>query len=218
MQDLIEQERFEMEVLDRLNSDRFLRRLIFCGGTMLRLCHGLDRYSVDLDFRILHLQEAGELFHTLQSHLTRYYQLKDAADKVHTLLYELRSPAYPRSLKIEIRKESEKVETEQVIAFSPHSTRQVLLRVMTLKAMMTSKTAAFLDRMEIRDAFDMEFLVKKGISPDGSPEMLRELLRSLELLTPRDYSVKLGSLLEAEKRSFYRQKNFAILKAALLTV
>lgn len=215
MQDLIEQERFEMEVLDRLNSGRFLRRLIFCGGTMLRLCHGLDRYSVDLGFRILHPRAAGELFHTLQNHLTGYYQLKDAADKAHTLLYELRSPAYPRSLKIEIRKESEKVEMEQVIAFSPHSTRQVLLRVMTLKAMMASKIAAFLDRREIRDAFDMEFLVKKGISLDGPSEIHREILRSLELLTPRDYSVKLGSLLEAEKRSYYRQRNFAILKAAL---
>lgn len=50
MQNLIEQERFEIEVLDRLNSGRFLRFFIFCGGTMLRLCHGLDRYSVDLDF------------------------------------------------------------------------------------------------------------------------------------------------------------------------
>ena len=50
MQDLIEQERFEIEVLDRLNSGRFLRIFIFCGGTMLRLCHGLDRFSLDLDF------------------------------------------------------------------------------------------------------------------------------------------------------------------------
>ena len=50
MQDLIEQERYEMEVLDRLNSGRFLRFFIFCGGTMLRLCHGLDRFSLDLDF------------------------------------------------------------------------------------------------------------------------------------------------------------------------
>jgi hypothetical protein len=121
----------------------------------------------------------------------------------------------PRSLKIEIQKESEKVKTEQAIAFSPHSTRQVLLRVMTLKAMMASKIVAFLDRREIRDAFDMEFLVKKGIFPDGAPETLREILRRIDLLTPRDYSVKLGSLLEAETRSFYRQKNFAILKAAL---
>ena len=53
MQDLIKQEQFELEVLDRLKSGRFLDRLVFGGGTMLRLCFGLDRYSVDLDFWLL---------------------------------------------------------------------------------------------------------------------------------------------------------------------
>jgi len=32
------QERFELEVLDRLNSGKFLTQIIFGGGTMLRLC------------------------------------------------------------------------------------------------------------------------------------------------------------------------------------
>lgn len=50
MQDLIMQERFEMEVLDKLNSSKILPKLVFTGGTMLRLCHGLNRYSADLDF------------------------------------------------------------------------------------------------------------------------------------------------------------------------
>ena len=53
MQDLIKQEQFELEVLDRLQSGRFLDRLVFGGGTMLRLCYGLGRYSVDLDFWLL---------------------------------------------------------------------------------------------------------------------------------------------------------------------
>jgi len=53
MRDLIAQERFELEVLDRLKRGRFLERLVFGGGTMLRLCHGLNRYSVDLDFWLL---------------------------------------------------------------------------------------------------------------------------------------------------------------------
>ena len=57
MQDLIKQEQFELEVLDRLKSGRFLDRLAFGGGTMLRLCYGLDRYSIDLDFWLLTKQE-----------------------------------------------------------------------------------------------------------------------------------------------------------------
>ena len=215
MRDLIEQERFEMEALERLNSGRFLRSLIFGGGTMLRLCHGLDRFSVDLDFWLLAGQEAKTLFSDLQSYLSKHYALKDAADKFYTIVFELRSPVFPRSLKIEIRKEVKKIQTEQSIAFSTSSTRQVLLRTVSLRDMMSSKIAAFLDRGEIRDAFDMEFLVKKGVHPDASPEISAEILRRLEALTPRDYTVKLGSLLPAELRTYYRQRNFTILKAAI---
>jgi len=50
MNDLIQQEIFEMEVLAWLKNMGFLRNMIFGGGTMLRLCYGLKRYSVDLDF------------------------------------------------------------------------------------------------------------------------------------------------------------------------
>ncbi|MCX8043736.1 MAG: nucleotidyl transferase AbiEii/AbiGii toxin family protein [Desulfobacterota bacterium] len=39
-----------MEALDRLNSARLVGRLVFTGSTMLRLCYGLNRFSVELDF------------------------------------------------------------------------------------------------------------------------------------------------------------------------
>ena len=41
---------YEIEVLDKMNSIKALEPLVFGGGTMLRLCHELNRYSVDLDF------------------------------------------------------------------------------------------------------------------------------------------------------------------------
>ena len=167
MQDLIQQERFEMEVLDYLNSGQFLRFLVFCGGTMLRLCHGLDRYSVDLDFWLRDAEKGSSFLQQLSESLSRVYRLKDVAEKHHTLLVEFRSSSYPRSLKIEIRKRTEKCVTESAIAYSPHSTRQVLVQVPTLREMMAAKTAAFLDRGEIRDAYDMEFLVKRGMEPAG---------------------------------------------------
>ena len=43
-------EMFEIEVLDRLKSARILDRLVFGGGTMLRLCHDMPRFSAELDF------------------------------------------------------------------------------------------------------------------------------------------------------------------------
>lgn len=224
MQNLIKQEQFELEVLDRMNSGRFLEKLVFFGGTMLRLCHGLDRYSVDLDFRMFPIArteekelELTQWFDRLILHLGSFYNIRDAKEKFHTLVLELGSSQYPRSLKIEIRKDRDTAETDQAIAYSPHSTKQILLRTVSLSEMMTSKVAALLDRGEIRDAYDLEFLVKRGVTVDLPRETTKKIEAAINALTPRDYNVKLGSLLTPEQRSYYRKKNFIILKQFLQT-
>lgn len=216
MQDLIKQEQFELEVLDRLNSGKFLNDLVLGGGTMLRLCHGLDRFSVDLDFWLVRNIEQRRLFSRLKEYLGRFYRITDAASKSNTLLFELKSPAYPRRLKIEIRKEMKKVKTEAVIAYSPHSETQVLLKTVTLPEMMKAKIEAFNDRKEIRDAFDLEFLLKKGIPLPGEPQALSQTLKNLDSLTKQDYTNKLGSLLEAKKRSYFLAEKLKILRQALM--
>ena len=215
MQDLIKQEQFELEVLDKLNSKKLLNSLVFGGGTMLRLCFGLNRFSVDLDFWIVKEIDNNILFKDLKNYLGIFYYLKDSANKYNTLLYELKSRSYPRSLKIEIRKETKKIKTEQVIAYSKYSNQQVFLRVVSLGDMMEAKSNAFLERKEIRDIFDMEFLFKKGIPLDFSAKTLREILDGIDALTKKDYTVKLGSLLEAEQRKYYVTENFKILKLAI---
>jgi len=53
MEELIKLEKFEIEVLEYLNSGKFLDNLVFVGGTMLRLCYGLNRFSNDLDFWVI---------------------------------------------------------------------------------------------------------------------------------------------------------------------
>lgn len=204
-----------MEVLDRLNSARLLDKLIFGGGTMLRLCFGLDRFSVDLDFWLYKAETGEKLFTDLQSCLRPFYTIEDGADKFHTLLIELKKPEYPRSLKLEIRKHVEKVHTEKAIAFSKYATTQVILRVIALPDMMTSKISAFLDRKEIRDAYDLEFLVKRGVELKGPEENLVQINELIAGLRPQDYTVKLSSLLEPEQRQYYRTENFKILKGAI---
>ncbi len=49
------------------------------------------------------------------------------------------------------------------IAYSRYSNTQVLVRTLSLEEVMKSKIEAFLNRKEIRDVFDIEFLVKRGI-------------------------------------------------------
>jgi predicted nucleotidyltransferase component of viral defense system len=214
MQDLIMQERFELEVLDRLNSGKFLTHIVFCGGTMLRLCHNLNRFSVDLDFWVIKELKPG-FFENMKAYLAKHYDIKDSAKKFHTILFELRSHAYPRSLKLEIRREVKKIHVEQLIAYSKYANTQVFLRSVSLSDMMESKLEAFLDRQEIRDVFDMEFLFKKGVPLEASDDTLREVLRLINAFSRRDYTVRLGSLLEKEQREYYSVENFKILKGEL---
>jgi predicted nucleotidyltransferase component of viral defense system len=211
MQDLIKQEQFEIEVLDRLKSGKFLDNLIFTGGTMLRLCYGLNRYSGDLDFWFYREIDIEKYFSRLKDYLTKYYTIRDAENKFYTMLFEIKSKDYPRSLKIEIRKKAGKVKTEFSIAYSKHSNIQVLVRTISLQEVMISKVEAFLNRGEIRDVFDIEFLLKKGVDLKASRDELEKLFEGIKSLSKKDYSVKLGSILDAEQRKYYVKENFKVL-------
>lgn len=215
MRDLIAQEQFELEVLERLNSKRILNNLVFGGGTMLRLCFGLNRFSVDLDFWVIKKIDYQKLYQDLNNCLKPFYALKDAANKFYTLLFEIKSPDYPRNLKIEIRKEPKKIPVEPAIAYSKYSNRQVFLPVVSLPDMAKSKISAFLGRKEIRDVFDLEFLVKKGISLEGTSYTLKRVSKGIDSLNKYDYGVKLAPLLEEGERKYYQSENFKILKLAL---
>lgn len=204
-----------MEVLDRLNSEKLLGSLVFGGGTMLRLCFGLNRFSVDLDFWVVKEIEFDKLFEDLKKCLSRFYVITDSANKFYTILFEVKSKDYPRSLKIEIRKELKKITIEQAIAFSKYSNTQVLLNIVSLKDMMAAKIEAFLGRKEIRDIFDIEFLFKKGIALDAPDEILTKVLKEMRSLTKKDYTVKLGSLLEAAERRYYSSEGFKIVEQAI---
>jgi len=215
MLDLIQHEQFELEVLNRLQSGRFLANLIFGGGTMLRLCHGLNRYSVDLDFWVVREMDWAKYYSRMEKYLGQFYKIADSANKHFTILFELKSPQFPRSLKIEIRKTVKNVKTETSIAYSPHAPVQVMLKTVALKDMMTSKIEAFLDRREIRDAYDIEFLVKCGIVLNADHEVITQMLTKLGKLGKKDFSVKLGSLLDVSERKYYVENGFRILEANL---
>jgi hypothetical protein len=81
--------------------------------------------------------------------------------------------------------------------------------------MMKSKIAAFLSRHEIRDAYDIEFLLKKGIPLYGEKDVMKKLQAGLEKLGRKDFSVKLGALLDATERKYYLENGFKILRARL---
>jgi len=211
MDDLKKHEMFEMEVLEKLNSGKFLEPLVFGGGTMLRLCYELARYSVDLDFWFVKKVPEKEYFTRLKDHLGKDLEITDAQIKYHTLLFEMRSPSYPKRLKIEIRRMMKKCDLQERIAFSKYSNLQVILKAHTLEQTMKNKVEAALERKEIRDCFDIEFILRKGVPLTADKEQLAGLTRLIDSFGEKDYKVTLGSVLEAETRSYYVKNGFGFL-------
>ena len=203
-----------MEVLHFMNSKRLLDALVFGGGTMLRLCYELNRYSVDLDFYFRQEIDNETYFQKLTRELGARYRITDHRNKFHTILVELKGASYPRRLKIEINK---KVVTvyRPVIAFSPGSTYQVMVNAITPEQMLLNKIAALIDRKEIRDAFDVEFLLRRGMPFPDDPALARQVLHCLSNFTDSDFRVKLGSLLPPREREYYRSNRFIFLEQRL---
>lgn len=216
MQTLQNLEKLEIEVLELLNSIKALDSLYFGGGTMLRLCHNLNRYSTDLDFWLDTKIDSKIFFSSVKKTLTKNYNITDSANKKFTLLYEIKSPSVSRSLKIEIRKEQQNFEWERKIAFSNFSNKQILVKGLTLNQMMINKIEAMLSRKIIRDCFDIEFLIMRGVSLPTDRDKLEKILIIINNFKEQDYKVALGSILEANDRKFYLENRFQLLKEELI--
>jgi len=207
---------FEIEVLEKLKNARLLDSLVFGGGTMLRLCHELKRYSVDLDFWRIKDTAETTLFDKIKDVLQQNYDITDAQMKHFTILLEIRSGYFPKRLKIEIRKEIRDWDFQEKIAYSRFSTKQVVLKAHTLEQTMKNKIAALLERVEIRDGFDIEFLLRQGIPlPDLSDADKTKMIARLDGFKENDFKVKLGSILESDIRAYYIENQFNYLRQKL---
>ncbi|MCK4793991.1 MAG: nucleotidyl transferase AbiEii/AbiGii toxin family protein [Desulfobacteraceae bacterium] len=207
---------FEIEVLEKLKNARLLDSLVFGGGTMLRLCHELKRYSVGLDFWRIKDTAETTLFDKIKHVLQQNYDITDAQMKRFTILLEIRSGYFPKRLKIEVRKEIRDWDFQEKIAYSRFSTKQVVLKAHTLEQTMKNKIAALLERVEIRDGFDIEFLLRQGIPlPDLSDADKTKMIARLDGFKENDFKVKLGSILESDIRAYYIENQFDYLRQKL---
>ena len=210
---LRQHEVFEIEVLEKMNGAKMLEPLVFGGGSMLRLCYELKRYSVDLDFWFVKNISKNDFFERSRKAFEKDYEITDEQMKHYTILFELRSAQYPRRLKIEIRREWKECDYQQTIAFSRFSTKQVVLKAHTLDQTMKNKIEAFLDRGEIRDCFDIEFMLRRGIEiPFKDERQSIAFLEKLSRLKDKDFKVKLGSILEDDVREYYATHRFSFLQ------
>ena len=218
MQALQDLEIFEIEVLELLNSIKVLDKLYFGGGTMLRLCHNLNRYSTDLDFWLDLKEDSKAVYAAVKKVFSENYRMIDSANKKFTLLFEIKTPSINRSLKIEIRKEQTNFEWERKIAFSKHTNKQVMVKGLTLQQMMINKFEALLSRKLIRDAFDIEFLLMRGVGISSAKSDLESALQIINNFKDQEYKVTLGSILEEKDRKFYLENRFKLLKEELTRI
>jgi predicted nucleotidyltransferase component of viral defense system len=214
MDTLRRHEIFEIEVLKKLKDRQLLLPLVFVGGTMLRLCYDLNRYSTDLDFWFLKKVEQRGYFKKLKDALSGY-QITDSKLKFNTILLEVRSKNYPKRLKIEIRRQVKDLDLQERIAFSKFTTLQVALKALTLQGAMKAKIEAGLDRKDIRDFYDMEFLCRQGAEVKAGEKELEKLKEIILSFKAQDYKVALGSLLEEEERKYYVKNGFEYLLSRL---
>ena len=207
---------FEIEVLEKLKNERLIESLVFGGGSMLRLCHEMKRYSIDLDFWRIKSVPTDALFDKFQYFFEKEYDVTDEQIKHFTLLFEIRSAHFPKRLKIEIRKEIQDWDFQEKIAYSKFSTKQVSLKAHTLEQAMKNKIAALMERGEIRDGFDIEFLLRQGIPlPELTKNEISKLLNTVDGFKAKDFKVKLGSVVESDIRKFYIENRFNFFRQKL---
>jgi len=76
---------------------------------------------------------------------------------------------------------------------------------------MKNKIEAFLERKEIRDLFDIEFLSRRGVNLSVDYEELKKIKEIIQAFKKRDYYVTLGSLLDHYTREYYKKNKFTYL-------
>jgi predicted nucleotidyltransferase component of viral defense system len=160
-----------------LGVSREAPELVFKGGTALYKLHGLDRFSEDLDFsgRIAERQA-----NRISSYLNHFgYPYKLSLKKVSSgallniavegLLFQGGSETMAR-VRVDLSgRDDIEMEPEWLTLFSLYPDIPSLrLRTMVLEEMLAEKVRGLMVRMKARDAYDIWFLLGKGVSADSS--------------------------------------------------
>ena len=162
-------EEVELIFLSGLFESSLADRLVFKGGTALRLIYDSPRFSEDLDFSLTGKIEFNE-FKRLITDITasdNRFSIKDLASKYYTYfaLIGVKEPwrDFAFSLKIEISKRI--MEKGQgylnALAKSPATNISVMTRAFTFEKILTDKLRAITERKAPRDIFDIWFICQK---------------------------------------------------------
>ena len=170
-------EYLQLLILDRLANSPYAGRLCFIGGTNLRLIHGIDRFSEDLDFDCKGLSE--EEFRSMTDGIVRYLQHNgwkvEIRDRENPKLTAFRRNLYFPQLLFDLgltgHQEERfliKVEAQdQGAAYTPEVAMVNRMgfffgiQVPPMDVLCAMKICAILSRQKGRDFYDTIFLLSK---------------------------------------------------------
>jgi predicted nucleotidyltransferase component of viral defense system len=164
----IVREEYEMIFLQVLLACKFHKKLIFKGGTALRLAYGSPRFSEDLDFSLLDKIKSQDFFEIIRKTVKDLpmVSIKELTEKhyTHFAILKIKEPylRQPFPLKIEISKRP--VAWKEKSDYVSHGLKSQLVPleavsfVATLERAFRDKKKMIKERDKARDLFDLWWL------------------------------------------------------------
>lgn len=203
-------------ILSGLYNGGFFNEAAFYGGTCLRIFHGLNRFSEDMDFSLLAPNENFDFTHYFQPIIDQFAMVgreveirkKDKKNfgKVESAFLKDNTDVYDitfqteKSVKIKIEVDTQpplKFQTEQKLLLLPQS---FMTRCFTLPALFAGKMHALVyrawkNRVKGRDWYDFEWYVRHNVPLDFTHLCERALQFNHEELDKETFLQKLNERL-----------------------
>ncbi len=203
-------------ILSGLYNGGFFNEAAFYGGTCLRIFHGLQRFSEDMDFSLLAPNENFDFTHYFQPIIDQFAMVgreveirkKDKKNfgKVESAFLKDNTDVYDitfqteKSVKIKIEVDTQpplKFQTEQKLLLLPQS---FMTRCFTLPALFAGKMHALVyrawkNRVKGRDWYDFEWYVRHNVPLDFTHLCKRALQFNHEELDKETFLQKLNERL-----------------------
>ena len=207
----IVREYYEMIILQKFSDTNLTEKMIFYGGTALRLAYNGMRFSEDLDFVWKKRVSLSEL-ESILIEICRTYpelQMAEIYDKKYTLFGMIKfihpSLKYPRHIKIEISKRKTKVKSEYRMLYSKCSAFSPLIQTITLESLLELKMQAIKERQEPRDWIDLwqiaNMLRKPFVLPAPFPFEVKEFGKGLKRFLPRNKWLVIDTIINKIQKS-----------------
>ncbi len=194
----------------------------FKGGTAAMMFHGLDRFSIDLDFDLIEEQHEALVFEKVIQIANQYGALKEAHKKRFSLFCMISYEDKARNIKVEInrRQFGSRYEIKTYLGVS--------MQVMVIEDMFAHKLMAMTERIKVtsRDIYDVWFFLQKRYpinrsiveQRSGLPfsQAIQKCITQLEQISNRRILDGLGELLTRQQKDWakvkLREDTIALLK------